>query len=522
MQRFTSFKFRLVVKFLSNAISAILGVLSINITTRALGPGSLGQFDFTSQTSQIVLSLLTIGLGTSFYNWMCREQGVRALAGILTYFGWILFSTIVFFSAIALLSFSQIYNLFWPNIPTFILYLGVLYASLTYFNHGIAYWADGHAHTSGYEIMKLSINLVRTLVLLVLFLNQRLDLLVFFVVQNLSLLTSFLISGIWLWKVSKIGRGQLPSRDDFFAFFSHLRTFGSPLIAYGIIGFFAEYFDSWILQYAGGSVQQGFFGLGTRLGGVIFLFSSALTPIFTREIAISIQAKDFSQVRSLIYKVRIPVAITSFAGCFAAVNSDLLSRILGGASFADAGFTVGLLCLYPVYQTFGQLIGSLFYGSGHTKMYSNVGIVVMFLGAILAASLLLPMKFGYLDLIFLTGSSAMAVKLLLSQFISINLLLYFGVRRILGQSYLPWFFFQTEVIFIPTSLAYIAKLFFDSIYSGAGIATNSFSEFSFALFGNGCCYAILIFIFIWLRPEIIPIDARKIVTQLRQRMKLYF
>ena len=54
-----------------------------------------------------------------------------------------------------------------------------------------------------------------------------------------------------------------------------------------------------MLQKFAGSVEQGFYGFSYQIGGVCFLFTSAMTPLIIREFSIAFEKHKIQEVARL-------------------------------------------------------------------------------------------------------------------------------------------------------------------------------------------------------------------------------
>jgi hypothetical protein len=85
---------------------------------------------------------------------------------------------------------------------------------------------------------------------------------------------------------------------------------------------------------------------------------------------------------------------------------------------------VTIMAFYPIYQTYGQLSGSVFFATGQTALYRNIGIIFLLAGIPLTYFLLAPADKMGLD----AGATGLALKLVLIQVLANNVQLYFNAR----------------------------------------------------------------------------------------------
>ena len=169
---------------------------------------------------------------------------------------------------------------------------------------------------------------------------------------------------------------MFPSRTQFIKYFKEFYLFSHPLFLVSIFALVAGIFDRWILQVAGGSLQQGFYTLSYQIGAMCFLFTGAMTPLLLREFAIAHTNNDIRQMAVLLRRYFPALfSISAFFSCFIALQADKVIYIFGGSQYGGAMVAVTIMAFYPIHQTYGQLTASLFYATGQTVLYRNIGII---------------------------------------------------------------------------------------------------------------------------------------------------
>jgi O-antigen/teichoic acid export membrane protein len=78
--------------------------------------------------------------------------------------------------------------------------------------------------------------------------------------------------------------------------------YSGPLITYTLIGMLVGLLDRWLLQNFAGSSAQGFYGLSYQIGVLCFLFTSAMTPLFVREISKAFGVGDMERMRAMFQR----------------------------------------------------------------------------------------------------------------------------------------------------------------------------------------------------------------------------
>jgi len=193
-----------------------------------------------------------------------------------------------------------------------------------------------------------------------------------------------------------------------------------------------------------------------------------------------------------LFRRYIPMlyAIAAFFACFIAVQAENVTMILGGNKFQEATLAVMIMAFYPIHQTYGQLSGAVFYATGQTGLYRNIGIIGMLMGLPITFFLIAPASMMGLY----TGATGLAIKMVLIQFIMVNVQLYFNAK-FLKLPFLRYLLHQVFSVVILSALAYVST-----------IAINSFSGLegkliiSFIL--TGIFYTVMVALSTLLIPQI--------------------
>lgn len=273
------------------------------------------------------------------------------------------------------------------------------------------------------------------------------------------------------WKISK---------DQALAYAKEFYQYSHPLFVYALVGLFVGILDRWLLQVFSGSVQQGFYGLSYQIGAVCFLFTSAMTPLITREFSIAFAKQDLTQM-AYLFRRYIPLlyGIAAFFSCFIAMQAENVAYIFGGAKFHDAALTIAIMAFYPIHQVYGQLSGSVFYATGQTGLYRNIGITIGIFELPVTYFLIAPGDMMGLN----AGSTGLAIKMVMMQFVATNVQLYFN-SRFLKLSFRKYLAHQLVCISCLLLLVFMSLKVVDYLHISSNIVIN------FLL--NGIIYSITV------------------------------
>jgi len=405
---------------------------------------------------------------------------------ILFYFSYLAFILILLILFIYILDITDYIYLLIPNISTKYIYFGLLFATLTWASQIFIKISDAFALTISVEIIKI-LHKIASLGLILYFIHIiGLSLDNYFYFHYISLI-SFLIILSWLFWKKDIFK-NLKFSDFYSKFSSLLKEFIEychPLVLYSIVLSLVGIFDIWLLQSVAGSREMGFYGVAYSLSAMAFLFSSAMTPIITREYSKFYGDGDIKSIRKLFLKY-IPMlySISAFFSIFISLHSQtILDIFISSDEFKEAYLVLVIMFFYPIHQTYGQLSGGLFYATGETKLLRNISLIIAPFSILVSIILIFFLKLGAIGL---------ALKIVIVQFIGVNIQLYFNTK------------------FLNLDFKYFLKHQLISILFFTAIGFLSYGVSNFIL--SGTIYTLWVIIFSYIFPQIFATSREEIET----------
>ena len=493
-----SLKKRYGAKLSTNLIGLGIGLITQAVIPRGLGPKAYGDFSFLSNFFNRVVGFLDMGTSIGFYTKLSQRQQDFGLVSF--YF---LFAGIVSFFVIILVGCTNVsgaYSTLLPGQHPFYIYLAGLWGILTWLVQVLNKMADAYGVTVSTEIARIIQKGFGLALILGLFFSNQLNLTHFFF-YHYFILTFVALAFIWvirrsgrpLWGNWRLSVAQSK------AYAKELYDYSHPLFVHASVGLIAGILDRWMLQKFAGSVEQGFYGLSYQIGAICFIFSSAMTLLITREFAIAFGQKDLQEMARL-FRRYIPMlyAIAAYFACFIAVQADKVTFIMGGGKFQQATLAVTIMAFYPIHQTYGQLSGSVFYATGQTRLYRNIGITFMLIGLPVTYFLIAPDYMLGLN----AGATGLAIRMVALQFIVVNIQLYFN-SRLLGLQF--WRYLSHQIVSVACLLC-IAAISMFVIDKGFGL--NEKVILSFLV--SGIFYTLMVMILGYVRPILFGLQRRDI------------
>lgn len=426
----------------------LLGIVTMSFVSRALGPENFGRFEFISTNFKLILDTLTLQVPVAYFNWVSRKghkEGINVASGMTLGFSLAMTGAFALFIFIAVI--SGFHALLWPGIKPVYLWESLFFTLAAFLYQLLVYLSDGMSLTVGLEKIRLLQNLLKSVALLALVAIGLMNLHSYFLAQMGVVAFTIILSAVWLARQRALSGevlrfSQWP-REEVVRFREFVRHYARPLTMLMFSGFIFLYFDRWFLQLIGGAVQQGYFGFSDRLGQIAILFTTAMTPLLSREFAHAYEEQDHDRLIRLFERIKLFLFITTMISCFLSVQSETLVRLIGGSKFQGAVLPIAIMALYPIHQTFGQLSGTLLVATGQTGLYSKIGIAGMALSLPLTYFLLAPT--GFVLPGWALGATGLAVKIVAAQVIATNVQLYCNTRY-LGIAYWKWLVYQVGMI----------------------------------------------------------------------------
>jgi O-antigen/teichoic acid export membrane protein len=483
-----SLKKRYSIKLFTNVMAGLIGSILVVIVPKALGPVAYGQFFFLQDFFMKVIGFLDMGSSTAFFTKLSARHIRTEL--ITFYFIYSFIVLCFMFGFMFILNSLDLTFYILPNMPNEYIYFGLFFGFFTWFTKIFIKISDAYALTVSVELLKIGHKIVSLFLLLYFIYFTSFDLHGYFTFHYIALF-SFLLILTWLFtRKSIFSKTILNIKElEFKKILKEFIEYCHPLFIYSVIGLIAGLFDIWLLQSIAGSEQTGFYGLAYSLAAMCFVFTSAMTPLITREFSKSYEQKDLATIRKLFFRY-IPMlySIAAYFAVFISVQSENILMIFTDEKFKDAYLVLVIMALYPIHQTYGQLSGSLFYATGQTKLMRNM--------AMFTAPLGMAISFGTIYLLDL-GAVGLAYKMIIGQLIGVNIQLYFNAKLL--DFKMKYFLFHQIY----------AILFFILL----AVVSSNILEFSLPLFGflfSGFIYTILVAIGIYIFPQVFATNRNEI------------
>lgn len=419
-----SLKKRYILKLATNLVGFLLSFVTAGIVPRALGVNNYGNFNYATTILTQILSFFDLRTSTCFYTKLSQRQRETDLLIFYSYYTIAILGLLLI--TVTIIGLSSLRALLFSNISISIIYYAFIYVIINWILDLLVKVMDATGETVPLERMRIINKVASTIIILILFFSNALNLTTYFYfLYAIALLLIIPLSVYLRRRVGYVIRlYPLLPKKTVLSYIKEFYTYSGPLGFYVILSFIGISFDRWILQIYGGSYQQGLYSFSFALTNFCFLFTTALIPLFTRELSIAASDHNVNQMAQLFRRyVPMLYAITAYFCCFIFVEIENMIRLFGGKEYLDAKIALSILAFYPLVSTYSNLNGSIIYATGKTKIFFKLALIFVPAGMVLTFFLISNKSIG-LNL----GAIGLAFKNLSLELVTVIIILFYNSR----------------------------------------------------------------------------------------------
>ena len=419
-----SIRTRFAFTVIASLFRGLLGFITGMLLARWMGPDVYGDMAFLLGTFLGIRQLMDMGSSSAFFTFM--SQRPRSKRFVLSYFAWLALQGLIGMCVIGLIFPDRWISVIWHGENRGLVLLAFLAAFMQN-----SVWTvvqqTGESQRLTVRVQSAGVAVVGAHLLAVILL-WRLGILGLYAIFVAIAIEYFLATIVLLGghTIPPIGESDTADGSPEPQFREYLR-YCLPLISYSIIGFAYAFFDKWLLQRHGGSVEQAYYAVGAQFGAVALLATSSILRIFWKEVAEAHHRGDHTRTENIYMKVsRLLFHIGAIiAGFLIPWTRDLLGLILGTA-YVGGTATTAIMFLYPVHQSMGQIVTTMFLATERVSIQVFIGSAFMIAGMAVTYLVLAPRNSLVPGLEL--GSEGLAIKMVVLQVLQVNLLAYILAR----------------------------------------------------------------------------------------------
>lgn len=449
------------------------GIITAIIIPKTLGPAHYGDFNFLRDSFASLVNTIDLNSSNAHFIYSSRNSESRKISLFYLYICALV--GVILISIVSVFYLTGSTNYLWPGQKISYIYAGAALGFFVYLTANLTNLSDSKGLTVTIEKYRMVITFVSIIALIMLFCLKWLSLPVYFsyaLVLQFVLMAYFVYSlkrnSIFDFRPRKMSAGEVKEVAGYFY------NYSSPLIVVLIAGFGINYFDRWFLQLIDGSVTQGYYSLSLRLSAVCALFTSAMTPLFMQSTARAHAEGRPEHIRIIFDKIQVFFFMAALIAVYFSLLSKEIVDIIGANEYSGAIVPITIMMLYPVHQTYGRFCGAVLLSTERTDLYRNITIFASLIGLPLSFILIAPERYFGFNL----GATGLALKMVLIQAISVNMML-FAACRLIGESFMKFFSRQIGVLTILSALGLMASFIGGSLAWGDG-KTGSLLKLGFS------------------------------------------
>ena len=409
------------ISLFANLSKAILSFSTGLLVARGLGPEQYGLMMFLLGTFLAIRQLLDMGSSTAFFTFLSQKQ--RSQRFIALYFFWLGVQFLVPMLAIGLLFPSAWIELIWRGSERSLVILAFIAAYIqSQLWSVVTQMGESQRLTQRVQLVSVIITFAHLLLMIMAWWAGWLNVSLIFIL----IIIEWFIAIFIVIKNLHYPAASIES-DTPIAVLNEFWRYCLPLIPYACISFFYDFSDRWLLETYSGSVQQAYYSVAYQFGAISALATSSIVNIFWKEVAEAHHQNDHKRTTFLYRKVSRALFFVSAlgAGFLTPWSKEVLQAMLGPA-YVGGATALMVMFFYPLHQSIGQINGTMAIATGRISAYAKLGIVFMVLSIVVTYFLLAPVNAVVPGLGL--GSLGIAIKMVVMQIISVNVLAYYLSR----------------------------------------------------------------------------------------------
>ena len=416
---------RFVYKVAASVVRVGLNIVAMVFVPRALTPVGYGQYGFLRTSFDLILNFLSVGSTHAFFVYHSKDK--PAYIGTVFYALFSSAMTLTVCAGVWLAVVLQFGQVLWPDIPPHYVYLGMFLGIAQWLFVVVTDFADAKGETVAVERLKVATKVFGLVVLFGLIYSNSLTLTSYMTYSIVFFVLPTALALVYYKRKHLIGDKQPVGVTQLKQVALYYYAFCAPLLVYSAVSLTHDLFDRWFLQIVGGSAEQGYYSLAFGLASVSLLLISAMTPIFMREIGKAHGADRHDEIRAVFVKYsRLIYMMVAVIAVFFAMHAGEILNLFYRNEYGGAYGSLVIMAFYPLNAVYGQLGAAIYFATERTSNYRNIQIVLTILWMPVTYFILAPTNWAVAGLGL--GALGLALKRILTQFISVNTLTYFNCR----------------------------------------------------------------------------------------------
>lgn len=491
---------RSAISFLGNISKAACTFLTGILLARGFGAETYGIYAFLLASFMAINTLLELGTSSAFYTFISKKN--RSKNFFIYYLFWLFAQFIIIVIAIGIVIPDIWIEQIWKGQEKNIVLTAFIAIFLQYQIWTlIAQVGESQRLTSRVQILNVLIAICHLIVILFLYLLEELSLFTIYYLIMFEFIIAFFIS----FKLIPIifSKEDEKPREIFLEYW----VYCMPLIPFAGVNMIMRFSDTWLLQHFGGSVEQAYYAVSSQFANISLIATASVLRILWKEVADANEKKNPEIVRELYHRAsKILYFFSVIISGFLIPWVPTIIKLTLGDEYIAGTSVMMLMFLYPIHQSLGQVVGTMFYALELTRIYVIIGISFMLISTI-SVYFFLASSDSYIPGLGL-GSLGLALKMVILQFLGVNFSIWY-LARIKGWTYNP--LYQIFIMMIFFSIGFLSYFLVSKI---------SFLSSSLILgfLLSGFLYLVFSIIILYIKPDLIDVSR----VEIKERIYVIF
>ena len=412
---------RLVFSVVANTTRAIISFATGMIVARSLGPEQYGVFSFLLASFVAMISLFDMGSSSAFFSFISKR--IRSKKFFMHYAYWLLLQFSIFVIIILVITPDAWLHIIWQGESKELIIIAFISVFFQQQVWGmIVKIGESQRLTIRVQILAVLIASVHFSLIILLLWQERLSIdLIYYLI-----IFEYIVATI-------VARLALPLEfsDEKTVFNQSLReywVFCKPIIPYAWLGLILGFADTWLLQRFGGAVEQAYYAVAAQIAGISLIFTSSVIRVLWKEVAEANERNNKERIAYIYKRIsRILFMLAASITGFILPWTEEIILLLLGDEYIEGALVMSLMMLYPIHQSLGQINGSMYYALELTLPYVLINMAIMSISIIAIYFILAPVGANIPGLGL--GSVGLGLKMVVSQFIGVNFLIWWLSRK---------------------------------------------------------------------------------------------
>ena len=416
-----SIKVRFLFTLVANLAKAVLGFLTGLLIARGLGPEQYGVFAFLLASFSALLQLLDMGSSSAFFTFTSKRN--RSKRFILSYIAWLGVQLLVSVAIIYLLAPDTWVQSIWhgETKERVVIAFCAVFLQRQVWNF-VTQLGESQRFTVRVQGMSIAIFSAHLLLVGGFFLLKDLSIELVYGLMILEFVVAIVLAMLLL------PIATTDEKETFPQLLNEYKTYCLPLIPFAWLGVLMGFADTWLLQEYGGAVQQAFYSVGAQFAVVSLLATMSILKILWKEVAEDWENLEIQKIERLYNKTAHSLFfIGALISGFFIPWSEQIIEITLGDEYMAATLAMAIMFLYPIHQSLGQVVASMFLAMEKTKAHTVFGTIHILLSLIVVYFVLAGPQEPIPGLGM--GAVGMSVKMVIVQFITVNLQMWWLSRH---------------------------------------------------------------------------------------------